>query len=93
VRVFIRRCLPSRLPPLKVEHEHVRSGVWAYLAALRVPHFKLLGSCEPAMGIVPEFMPPLCPCCEIFRCLCDFPDGVVASFLVVVSAEEAPIHF
>ncbi len=38
---------------LKVEHEYERCGAGAYLAALDVHRFKLLGRCEPSTGIGP----------------------------------------
>lgn len=39
--------------PMKVEHEYVRCGVWAYLAALDVHRAKLFGRCERKNGIAP----------------------------------------
>ena len=46
------------LPPrpgcaARVEHEYVRVGAWAYLAALDVHRAKVFGRCEPATGIDP----------------------------------------
>jgi DDE superfamily endonuclease len=36
-----------------VEHEYVRGGSWAYLAALDVHRAKVFGRCEPTTGIAP----------------------------------------
>jgi hypothetical protein len=51
------RCHPSTPPtpahPMRVEHEYVRGGAWAYLAALDVHRAKVFGRCEPTTGIVP----------------------------------------
>ena len=46
------------LPPqpgmaMRVEHEYVRCGAWAYLAALDVHHAKVFGRCERKTGIAP----------------------------------------
>ncbi|EQD77241.1 transposase, partial [mine drainage metagenome] len=46
------------LPPrprcaARVEHEYVRAGAWAYLAALDVHRAKVFGRCEPTTGIDP----------------------------------------
>jgi DDE superfamily endonuclease len=46
------------LPPqpglaLRVEHEYVRCGAWAYLAALDVHRAKVFGRCERKTGIAP----------------------------------------
>lgn len=38
---------------MKVEHEYVRCGAWAYLAALDVHRGKLFGRCEPRSGSAP----------------------------------------
>ncbi len=51
------RCAPS-LPPqpgqaMRVEHEYVRGGAWAYLAALDVHRAKVFGRCETTTGIEP----------------------------------------
>jgi hypothetical protein len=51
------RCHPSLPPgpgrPMLVEHEYVRGGALAYLAALDVHRVKVFGRCEPTTGIVP----------------------------------------
>jgi len=39
--------------PMAVEHEYVRGGAWAYLAAWDVHRAKLFGRCEPTTGLVP----------------------------------------
>jgi len=39
--------------PARVEHEYIRGGAWAYLAALDVHRAKLFGRCEPTTGIAP----------------------------------------
>jgi hypothetical protein len=39
--------------PTRVEHEYVRGGAWAYLAALDVHRAKLFGRCELTTGIAP----------------------------------------
>jgi hypothetical protein len=39
--------------PLRVEHEYVRRGAWAYLAAWDVHRARLFGRCEPRNGIDP----------------------------------------
>jgi hypothetical protein len=46
------------LPPqpglaMRVEHEYVRCGAWAYLAALDVHRAKVFGRCERKTGIAP----------------------------------------
>ena len=46
------------LPPqpglaMRVEHEYVRCGAWAYLAALDVHRVKVFGRCERKTGIAP----------------------------------------
>lgn len=38
---------------MRVEHEYVRGGAWAYLAALDVHRAKVFGRCEAATGIEP----------------------------------------
>ncbi len=49
--------IPPRRPaprqPMRVEHEYVRGGAWAYLAALDVHRAKVFGRCEPTTGIAP----------------------------------------
>lgn len=37
--------------PMKVEHEYIRCGAWAYIAALDVHRAKLFGRCERRTGI------------------------------------------
>ena len=39
--------------PMRVEHEYVRCGAWAYLAALDVHRAKVFGRCEHKTGIAP----------------------------------------
>ena len=53
-----RRRRHAPLPPgpdhvAKIEHEYVRMGAWAYLAAWDVRRAKLFGRCEPGTGIAP----------------------------------------
>lgn len=53
-----RRRKHSSLPPapgraIYVEHEYVRTGAWAYIAAWDVHRAKLFGRCERKTGIVP----------------------------------------
>jgi hypothetical protein len=53
-----RRRIHPTLPPRpgsasRVEHEYVRCGAWAYLAALDVHRAKLFGRCETTTGIAP----------------------------------------
>ncbi|EQD75809.1 transposase, partial [mine drainage metagenome] len=38
---------------MRVEHEYVRGGAWAYLAALDVHRAKVFGRCENTPGIAP----------------------------------------
>ena len=38
---------------MRVEHEYVRRGAWAYLAALHVHRAKVFGRCERKTGIAP----------------------------------------
>jgi hypothetical protein len=51
------RIHPSQAPrpnrPMRVEHEYVRGGAWAYMAALDVHRAKVFGHCEAATGIAP----------------------------------------
>ena len=42
---------PNR--PIRVEHEYLRGGAWAYIAALDVHRAKLFGRCERTTGIEP----------------------------------------
>jgi hypothetical protein len=48
---------PTRPPgpgrPMAVEHEYVRGGAWAYLAAWDVHRAKLFGRCDPTTGMAP----------------------------------------
>jgi len=46
--------------PMRVEHEYRRLGAWAYLAALDVHRFRLVGRCEHKNGIA-SFEPPRRP--------------------------------
>jgi hypothetical protein len=52
-----RRCHPTRPPAPgrsgRIEHEYVRCGAWAYLAALDVHRMRLFGRCEQRTGIAP----------------------------------------
>jgi hypothetical protein len=53
-----RCCCHPTLPPgrarlMKVEHEYIRGGALAYLAAYDVHRAKVFGRCEPTTGIVP----------------------------------------
>lgn len=51
-RARIHATLPARpTEPMKVEHEYVRKGAWAYLAALDVHRAKVFGRCEACSGI------------------------------------------
>jgi len=53
-RVRMHPSLPPRSNrPMRVEHEYVRGGSWAYLAALDVHRAKVFGRCEPTTGIAP----------------------------------------
>lgn len=51
------RCHPTQPAqpgrPLRVEHEYVRGGAWAYHAAWDVHQAKLFGRCEPTTGAAP----------------------------------------
>ena len=51
------RIHPTRPPQpgmaMRVEHEYVRRGAWAYLAALDVHRAKVFGRCEHKTGIAP----------------------------------------
>lgn len=44
---------PTRRRAMRVEHEYVRRGAWAYLAAWDVHRAKIHGRCERTTGIVP----------------------------------------
>lgn len=53
-----RRRIHPTLPPrpgltARVEHEYVRCGAWAYLAALDVHRARVFGRCEARSGIAP----------------------------------------
>ncbi len=51
-RARIHATLPAQpAQPMKVEHEYVRKGAWAYLAALDVHRAKVFGRCEACSGI------------------------------------------
>jgi hypothetical protein len=53
-RVRIHPSLPTGpAQSMRVEHEYVRGGAWAYLAALDVHRAKVFGRCEPTTGIAP----------------------------------------
>lgn len=39
--------------PMKVEHEYMRCGAWAYIAAMDVHRAKFFGRCERKTGIAP----------------------------------------
>ena len=52
-----RRCHPTLPPgpgaPMRVEHEYVRGGAWAYHAAWDVHRAKVFGRCEATTGMAP----------------------------------------
>ena len=53
-RLRIHPSLPSGPgKTMRVEHEYVRGGAWAYLAALDVHRAKVFGRCEATTGIAP----------------------------------------
>ena len=57
--IQVRRRRHPTLPPangraMRVEHEYVRRGAWAYLAAWDVHRAKIHGRCERTTGIVPR---------------------------------------
>lgn len=53
-RVRVHPSLPAAAgKPMRVEHEYVRGGAWAYLAALDVHRAKVFGRCETTTGIAP----------------------------------------
>jgi len=53
-RIRIHPTAPTRAHRAKrVEHEYVRGGAWAYLAALDVHRAKVFGRCETTTGIEP----------------------------------------
>lgn len=51
------RCHPARPPgpgaAMRIEHEYVRGGAWAYHAAWDVHRAKVFGRCEATTGIAP----------------------------------------
>ena len=56
--IQVRRRRHPTLPPasgraMRIEHEYVRRGAWAYLAAWDVHRAKIHGRCERTTGIVP----------------------------------------
>jgi hypothetical protein len=56
IQARVRRqpsCPPGPGRAARVEHEYIREGAWAYLAALDVHHARLFGRCEAATGIAP----------------------------------------
>jgi len=53
-RLRIHPSLPTEPgKTMRVEHEYVRGGAWAYLAALDVHRAKVFGRCEATTGIAP----------------------------------------
>lgn len=44
---------PAPGRPMRIEHEYVRAGAWAYLAAWDVHRAKVFGRCERKTGIAP----------------------------------------
>lgn len=48
-----RTAAPQRGRPMRVEHEYVRKGAWAYLAAWDVHQARVFGRCERKTGIAP----------------------------------------
>ena len=44
---------PSLGEPMRVEHEYIRGGAWAYLAAWDVHRARIFGRCEAKTGIKP----------------------------------------
>jgi hypothetical protein len=48
-----RSLAPQPARPMRVEHEYVRKGAWAYLAAWDVHRAHVFGRCERKTGIVP----------------------------------------
>jgi len=48
-----RSAAPQPGRPLRVEHEYVRKGAWAYLAAWDVRQARIFGRCERMTGIAP----------------------------------------
>jgi DDE superfamily endonuclease len=48
-----RTLAPAPGDPIRVEHEYVRKGAWAYLAAWDVHQARIFGRCEAKTGIRP----------------------------------------
>ena len=48
-----RSAAPQPSRPMRVEHEYVRKGAWAYLAAWDVHQARVFGRCEHKTGIAP----------------------------------------
>jgi hypothetical protein len=48
-----RSAAPQPGRPMRVEHEYVRKGAWAYLAAWDVHQARVFGRCEHKTGIAP----------------------------------------
>jgi hypothetical protein len=48
-----RTAAPQPGRPMRVEHEYVRKGAWAYLAAWDVHQARVFGRCEHKTGIAP----------------------------------------
>ncbi len=48
-----RSSAPQPGQPMRVEHEYVRKGAWAYLAAWDVHQARVFGRCERMTGIAP----------------------------------------
>jgi hypothetical protein len=48
-----RSAAPQPGRPMRVEHEYVRKGAWAYLAAWDVHQARVFGRCERKTGIAP----------------------------------------
>ena len=48
-----RSAAPQSGRPMRVEHEYVRKGAWAYLAAWDVHQARVFGRCEHKTGIAP----------------------------------------
>jgi hypothetical protein len=48
-----RTATPQPGRPMRVEHEYVRKGAWAYLAAWDVHQARVFGRCERKTGIAP----------------------------------------
>ncbi|MGH7410406.1 MAG: IS630 family transposase, partial [Candidatus Methylomirabilis sp.] len=48
-----RSTAPQPGQPMRVEHEYLRKGAWAYLAAWDVHQARVFGRCERKTGIAP----------------------------------------